>query len=186
MTHSLVFLGYVISKDGIHVDSTKVDAIVSWPTPASIHEIRSFHWLASFYRRFIRNFSTIVSPITECLKGALPNFEKVFELDCDASCVGIGGVLSQDNRPIAFFSEKLSEARQKYTTYEKEFYAIVRALERWRHYLISKEFILHSDHEALTYINGQHKLKPRHARWVEFLQAYTFHIKHKSGVTNKA
>ncbi|GJS03754.1 putative CCCH-type zinc finger family protein [Tanacetum coccineum] len=98
---------------------------------------------------------------------ALPNFENVFELDCDASGVGIGAVLSQDNRPIAFFSEKLSEARQKYTTYEKEFYAIVRALEHWRHYLISKEFILHSDHEALTYINGQHKLKPRHARWVD-------------------
>ncbi|GJX68055.1 putative CCCH-type zinc finger family protein [Tanacetum coccineum] len=211
MTHSLVFLRYIISKDGIHVDSNKVDAIMSWPTPASIHEIRSFYGLASFYRRFIRNFSTIVSPITECLKGgnfkwtkeaqasfelikaklieapvlALPNFENVFELDCDASGVGIGAVLSQDNRPIAFFSEKLSEARQKYTTYEKEFYAIVRALEHWRHYLISKEFILHSDHEALTYINGQHKLKPRHARWVEFLQAYTFHIKHKSGVTNR-
>ncbi|GKB14841.1 reverse transcriptase domain-containing protein [Tanacetum coccineum] len=187
MTHSLVFLGYVISKDGIHVDSTKVDAIVSWPTPASIHEIRSFHGLASFYRRFIRNFSTIVSPITECLKGgnfkwtkeaqssfelikaklieapvlALPNFENVFELDCDASGVGIGAVLSQDNRPIAFFSEKLSEARQKYTTYEKEFYAIVRALEHWRHYLISKEFILHSDHEALAYING-----PRITEWI--------------------
>ncbi|GJT07211.1 putative quercetin 3-O-methyltransferase 1 [Tanacetum coccineum] len=211
MTHSLVFLGYVISEDGIHVDSSKVDAIVSWPTPTSLHEIRSFHELASFYHRFIRNFSTLVSPITECFKGgnfiwtkeaqasferikakmtespvlALPNFEKVFELDCDASGVGIGAVLSQDNRPIAFFSEKLSESRQKYTTYEKEFYAIARALEHWRHYLISKEFILHSNHEALTCINGQHKLKPRHARWVEFLQAYTFHIKHKSGVTNK-
>ncbi|GJR09796.1 RNA-directed DNA polymerase [Tanacetum coccineum] len=151
-----------------------------------------------------------VSPITECLKGgvfkwtseaqssfklikvkmteapvlALPNFEKVFELDCDASGVGIGVVLSQDGRPISFFSEKLSESRRKYTTYEKEFYAIVRALEHWRHYLISKEFILYSDHEALKYINGQYKLKPRHARWVEFLQAYTFNIKHKSGVTN--
>ncbi|GJW81970.1 putative CCCH-type zinc finger family protein [Tanacetum coccineum] len=190
MTHSLVFIRYIISEDGFHVDLTKVEAIVSWPIPASLHEIRSFHGLASFYRRFIQNFSTIVSPITECLKGgnfkwtkeaqesfelikakmtkapllALPNFEKVFELDCDASGVGIGAVQSQYNCPIAFFSEKLSEARQNYTTYKKEFYAIVRALEHWRHYLISKEFILHSDHEALTYINGQHKLKPRHAR----------------------
>lgn len=211
MTQSLVFLWYVISEDGIHADSTKIDAIVSWPTPTSLYEIRSLHGLASFYRNFIRNFSTLVSPITECLKGvnfkwtkeaqssfehikakmteapvlALPNFDKLFELGYDASGVGIGVVLSQDNRLIAFFSEKLSESRQKYTTYEKEFYAIVRALEHWRHYLISNEFILHSDHEALTYINGQHKLKPRHARWVEFLQAYTFHIKHKSGVTNK-
>nr|GEV83728.1 hypothetical protein [Tanacetum cinerariifolium] len=211
MTHSLVFLGYVISEDGIHVDSAKVDATVSWPTPTSLHEIRSFHGMASFYRRFIRNFITLVSPITECLKRgnfiwtkeaqasferikarmteapvlALPNFKKVFELDCDASGVRIGVVLSQDKRPVAFFSKKLSKSRQKYTTYEKEFYAIVRALEHWRHYLISKDFILHSGHEALTYINGQHKLKPRHARWVEFLQAYTFHIKHKSGVTNK-
>ncbi|GKC50298.1 transposon ty3-I gag-pol polyprotein [Tanacetum coccineum] len=210
MTHRLVFLGYVISNEGVHVDTNKIDAVTSWPTPTTIHEVRSFHGLTSFYRRFIRNFSSIVSPITECLKGgvfkwtseaqssfklikvkmteapvlALPNFEKVFELDCDASGVGIGVVLSQDGRPISFFSEKLSESRRKYTTYEKEFYAIVRALEHWRHYLISKEFILYSDHEALKYINGQYKLKPRHARWVEFLQAYTFNIKHKSGVTN--
>ncbi|GKF30320.1 putative CCCH-type zinc finger family protein [Tanacetum coccineum] len=131
------------------------------------------------------SFELIKAKLIEAPVLALPNFEKVYKLDCDASGVGISAVLSQDNRPSAFFSEKLSKSRQKYTTYEKEFYVIVRALEHWRHYLISKEFILPSDHEALTYINGQHKLKPRHARWVEFLQAYTFHIKHKSGVTNK-
>lgn len=109
---------------------------------------------------------------------ALPDFEKVFELDC-VSGVGIGAVLSQDGRPISFFSEKFSDSLKNYSTYDKEFYAIVRALEHWRHYLISKEFVLYSDHGELKYINGQHKLKPRHARWVEFLWAYTFHIMHK-------
>ncbi|GKD27165.1 transposon ty3-I gag-pol polyprotein, partial [Tanacetum coccineum] len=116
---------------------------------------------------------------------ALPCFEEVFEVECDASGVGIGAVLSQLGRPIAYFSEKLNDAKQRYSTYDKEFYAIVRALDHWQHYLISKEFILHSDHEALKYIQGQHKLRPRHAKWVEYLQAFTFTIKHRSGKLNK-
>nr|GEU90150.1 reverse transcriptase [Tanacetum cinerariifolium] len=116
---------------------------------------------------------------------ALPCFDEVFEVECDASGVGIGVVLSQLGRPIAYFSEKLNDTKRRYTTYDKEFYAIVRALDHWQHYLISKEFILHSDHEALKYIQGQHKLQPRHAKWVEYLQAFTFTIKHKSGKLNK-
>nr|GEW12206.1 hypothetical protein [Tanacetum cinerariifolium] len=163
MTNSLVFLGTLVSP----ITECLKRGNFIWTKVAQ----------ASFER--------IKARMTEALFLAFPNFEKVFELYCDASGVGISVVLSQDNRPIAFFSEKLSESRQKYTTYEKEFYAIVRALKHWRHYLISKDFILHSDHEAVAYINSQHKLKPRHARWVEFLQAYTFHLTHKSGVTNK-
>ena len=93
--------------------------------------------------------------------------------------------MSQEKRPIAFFSEKLNEAKRKYSTYDKEFYAIVRALEHWRHYLAGGEFILHYDHEALKYIQGQHKLNPRHAKWVEYLQSFHFMIHHKAGKLNK-
>ncbi|XXG79359.1 hypothetical protein AAC387_Pa09g0449 [Persea americana] len=209
-TTSLVFLGYVVSSEGIKMDPFKVEAIISWPVPTSLHDIRSFHGLASFYRRFIKGFSTIIAPITECLKGGkfkwtdeaqrsfelikkkvteapilvLPDFDKVFEVNCDASKVGIGAVLSQEGKPIAYFSEKLNDSHKKYSTYDKEFYAIIQALDHWSHYLLPKEFILFSDHEALKYINGQHKLSNKHATWVEFLQAYHFHIKHKSGSQN--
>jgi len=86
---------------------------------------------------------------------------------------------------LAYFSEKLNEAKRKYSTYDKEFYALVRALEYWRHYLVGAEFILHSDHEALKFIQGQHKLNPHHAKWVEYLQSFHFMIHHRSGQMNK-
>jgi len=99
--------------------------------------------------------------------------------------VEISGVLTQEGRPLTFFSEKLCDSRRKYSTYDKEFYAIVRCLEHRSHYLVASEFILHSDHEALKYIYRQHKLNSRHAKWVEYLQSFHFTIKHKSGKLNR-
>ena len=92
----------------------------------------------------------------------LPNFTKPFEVECDASGIGIGGVLSQERHPIAYFSEKLNDAKQKYSTYDKKFYAIIRVLWHWRHYLLSQEFVIYSDHEALHYLHSQKKLNFRH------------------------
>ena len=152
----------------------------------------------------------MTTAITECLKGdkfkwtseaqdsfemikkkvakdpclVLPDFNKVFKVECDASLSGIEAILSQEGKPIAFFSEKLSDARRKYSTYDREFYAIYRTLYHWSQYLLYKHFVLYSDHEALKFINHQHKLNRGHATWIDFLQAYNFTIKHKAGVQN--
>ncbi|XP_065871915.1 uncharacterized protein [Euphorbia lathyris] len=210
-TDQIIFLGYVVSAKGIKVDEEKVKAIRDWPTPSSVSEVRSFHGLASFYRRFVRDFSTLAAPLTEVIKKtvgfswgieqenafnilkdklcsasilALPNFEKAFEIECDASGIGIGVVLMQDKRPIAFFSEKLSGASLNYPTYDKELYALVRALETWQHYLWPKEFVIHSDHESLKHLKGQGKLNRRHARWIEFIETFPYTIQYKQGKEN--
>ncbi|XP_048228314.1 uncharacterized protein LOC125369579 [Ricinus communis] len=210
MCNSISFLGYIVSSEGIQVDPEKVKAISTWLVPRDVHEVRSFHGIVSFYRIFIKNFSTTTAPMTELMKKgefkwseaaqksfeevktklcnapilALPDFDKLFEVECDASGVGIGVVLIQEKRPVCYFSEKLSGAKLNYSNYDREFYAIVRALEHWSHYLRPKPFVLHSDHEALKYIHGQQKLNHRHAKWVEFLQSFTFHSKYKEGRNN--
>ena len=115
---------------------------------------------------------------------SLPNFTKPFEIECDASGIGIGGVLMQEGKPIAFFSEKLSGVSLNYPTYDKEFYALVRVLKTWQHYLGYKEFIIHTDHESLKYLKGQGKLNKRHAKWVEFIESFPYIIKYKQGKEN--
>jgi len=92
---------------------------------------------------------------------ALPNFDLLFEFECDATRVGIGVVLTQARRPLAFFSENRNGSKLNYSTYDKEFYAIVRALEYLSHYRDPKPFVLYSYHKALSYTNSQHKLNTR-------------------------
>lgn len=115
----------------------------------------------------------------------LPDFNKNFQVQCDASGTAIGTMLSQEDRPVAFFSEKLNESRQKYSSYDKEFYLVVQALKHSRHYLLGNEFVLFSDNSALQYVMQQHKLNHKHAKWVEYLQSFTFMLKHISGQAKK-
>ena len=122
-----------------------------------MHDIRSFIELATFYRRFIQDFSSATAPFTDCLKKEtflwteaaeqafeqvkalitqapilrLPDFGKVFKVACDALGVGIRGVLIQEGHPIEYFSEKLNDMRLRYSTYNREFYAIIQALKHW-------------------------------------------------------
>uniref|UniRef100_A0A2N9HHC6 Reverse transcriptase domain-containing protein n=1 Tax=Fagus sylvatica TaxID=28930 RepID=A0A2N9HHC6_FAGSY len=89
--------------------------------------------------------------------------------------------IAKDRRPIAFFSEKLSGASLKYPTYDKELYALVRALETWQHYLWPREFVIHTDHESLKPLKGQGKLNQRHARWLEYIETFPYVIRYKQG-----
>jgi hypothetical protein len=148
LTSKLVFLRFLISSDGIHMDKEKVNAIREWLKLESITNVRGFHGLTTFYRGFIKKFSTIAVPIIDCLKKgrfqwgevvdhsfelikenltttlalSLPDFARTFEIECDANGIGIEAVLSQKRKTITFFSEKLSEARQKWLTYQQELY----------------------------------------------------------------
>ncbi|XP_071939171.1 uncharacterized protein [Coffea arabica] len=96
----------------------------------------------------------------------------------------IGAVLLQEGRPVAYFSEKLNGAALNYSTYDKELMALVRALQTWQHYLRPREFVLHTNHESLKHIKSQDKLSKRHARWITFIDSFTFVIKYKTGKTN--
>jgi hypothetical protein len=200
-----------VTPQGIEVDEVKIKAIKSWLISATLTQLRCFLGLAGFYQCFVRDFSTIAAPLNDLMKkgapfywGAAqehsfntlidrlthapllqhPNFGKAFELECDASGIGIGGVLLQEGKPIAYFSEKLSGPLLNYSTYDKELYALICVLETWQHYLWPKEFVIHSDHETLKHIRGQAKLNKHHAKGVEFIETFTYIIKHKKGKEN--
>ncbi|OMO99181.1 reverse transcriptase [Corchorus capsularis] len=155
-TNKLVFLGFVVSSQGIEVNEEKIKAIKEWPTPTNIGQVRSFYGLAGFYRRFVKDFSTLAAPITSVMKKnapfkwgdeqqeafemlkdkltntpllVLPNFNNTFEIGCDASGVGFGAVLMQGGKPVAYFSEKLNGAALNYPTYDKELYALSEFIE---------------------------------------------------------
>jgi hypothetical protein len=114
-------------------------------------------------------FNQLKRKITEQPILVLHDFQKTFQVKCDASGFTIGAVLSQEDRSIAYFSEKLNEAKVNYSTYDKEFYAIIQTLKKWRHYLIPKEFVLYSDNHALQFVTRKEKLNQRHVKWVEYM-----------------
>ena len=139
MKKELIYLGFVISQEGLKMDPEKVKAILDWPSPRNVFYVRSFHGLEIFYRKFIRNFSGICAPILDTVKKerqpfkytivaekefkllkdniienpilVLSYFSKFFYVKCDASGSAIGGVSSQDDKPVAYFSEKMNEAK---------------------------------------------------------------------------
>jgi hypothetical protein len=206
-----VFLGFVVSRQGVEVDEENIKVVRDWMPPQNVSQVRSFLGLAGFYRRFVKDFSTVAAPINELTKKevpfkwgeaqqkafedlktkltttpvlALPDFGKTFEIECDGSGIGIRGMLMQERRPIAYFSEKLSDPTLSYLVYDKELYALVWSLETWQHYLFPKEFVIHLDHESLKHLKGQLKLNRRHAKWCEFIESFPYIVKYKRGKDN--
>ena len=132
-----------------------------------------------------RAFALIKEKLTNALVLTFLNFEKVFELECDACGVGIRAVLSQEMRHITFLSEKLNEARQKWSTYEQELYAVHRSLKPWERYLIASDFVLFLDHQSLQHFKNQRHINKVHARQASYFKQFNFVIHQKSGVDNK-
>ena len=209
----LQFLGHIVGRHGIRMDPRKTAAIADWPRPKDAHQLRSFLGLATYFRRFVQGYSKLVSPLTDLLKGdapwvwsercqsafegakhaltsspvlVMPDYHKPFEVVCDASVTGIGAVLLQQGRPVAFESRKLSSAERNYTTGEQELFAVVHAMRTWRCYLEGVEFTMVPDHNPLVYLQTQPNLSRRQVRWSEYLQAFRFRWQYRPGRINVA
>jgi hypothetical protein len=205
------FLGHTISQDGISVDPEKVREVMDWKPPTTVRQIRSFLGLAGYYRRFIPDFSRIAKPMTELLKKgvkydwsqkcedafhtlrqhlttapvlAQPDNTKPFEVYCDASGTGLGCVLMQDNRVIAYASRALRPHEQNYPTRDLELAVVVHALKIWRHYLMGAHFNIYTDHKSLKYIFTQADLNMRQRRWLELIKDYDLEVHYHPGRAN--
>jgi hypothetical protein len=205
------FLGHTISQDGLSVDPEKVQEVMNWKPPTTVRQIRSFLGLAGYYRRFILDFSRIAKPMTELLKKgvkyewsqkcedafhalrqhlttapvlAQPDNTKPFEVYCDASGTGLGCVLMQDNRVIAYASIALWPHEQNYPTHDLELAAVVHALKIWRHYFMGAHCNIYTDHKSLKYISTQADLNMRHRRWLELIKDYDLEVHYHPGKAN--
>ncbi len=183
------FLRHRITQEGLKMDDHKVKAILDWEPPKSVLALRSFLGLASYYRKFIKNFAKIATPLTnllkkfaviykweeacneafETLKGILvkapvlklPDFDKDFEIHSDASDFAIGGVIVQEGRSVAFESKKLSKIERRWPTHKKEMWAIIHCLKTWGHYIGFKDVVVWTDNVTLKYFATRPKLSSK-------------------------
>jgi hypothetical protein len=179
------FLGHVISKEGIAVNPNKVQSVLDWQAPTNVKEIRGFLGMASYYRRFIKGFSKIAGPMTKLLRKntpfewtkkceesfqelkkrlttapilAIPESNKDYTIYCDASKNGLGCVLMQDRKVIAYSSRQLKTHEVNYPTHDLELAAVVFALKKWRQFLYVSKCELYTDHKSLKYFFTQKEL----------------------------
>ncbi|GJS30878.1 putative reverse transcriptase domain-containing protein [Tanacetum coccineum] len=205
------FLGHVIDSKGIHVDPTKLESIKDWASPKSPTEIRQFLGLPGYYHRFIEGFSKIAKSMTKLTQKnvkfdwgekeeaafqlikqklcsapilALPKGSENFVVYCDTSHKGLGVVLMQNEKVIAYASRQLKIHEKNYTTHDLELGAVVFALKMWRHYLYGTRCTVFTDHKSLQHILDQKELNMRQRRWLELLSDYDCDIRYHPGKAN--
>ena len=194
-------------------DPKKIEAVANWPTPTDLKQLRGFLGLSGYYRKFIKNYGLISRPLTDLLKNdvlfhwtpqlqmsfealkqalisapvlVLPDFNKPFTIETDASSTGVGAVLSQDNHPVAYISKALGPKAQALSTYEKECMALILAVTKWKSYLQHQEFSIATDHKSLIHL-GEQKLQEgmQHKAFLKLL-GLQYKIVYKKGLENKA
>ncbi|GKA43090.1 putative reverse transcriptase domain-containing protein, partial [Tanacetum coccineum] len=205
------FLGHVINGNGIHVDPSKIEAVKNWKAPRTPTKVHSFLRLAGYYRRFIENFSKIAKPLTiltqkskpfnwgeeqeyafQTLKDKFCNAPVLALLDrledfvvyFDASGIGLGCVLIQRGKVIAYASRQLKIHENNYTAHDLELGAVVFALKIWRHYLYGTKSVIYTDHKTLQHIFRQKELNMRQRRWIELFSDYDCEIRYHPGKAN--
>ncbi|KAD5318170.1 hypothetical protein E3N88_18116 [Mikania micrantha] len=199
------------SLDCCHLSTLNCGAIKNWDTPKTPTEIRSFLGMAGYYRRFVSNFSKIALQLTKLTQKSepfdweqkqkdafqtlkqklcdapilsLPEVCDDFVVYCDASHQGLGCVLMQLDKVIAYASRQLKIHEKNYTTHDLELGAVIFALNIWRHYLYGTKCTIFTDHKSLQHIFDQKELNMRQRRWVELLNDYDCVIKYHPGKAN--
>jgi hypothetical protein len=215
---TVLYLGHVVGQGQVRPYQAKVEAIERFPPPSRKKELMRFLGMAGFYRKFCPNFSDVAEPLTnllkkdqkfiwsdkcqqafEKIKGLLmsspilvaPNFEKAFKIQIDASDVGCGGVLLQENeqgidQPVCFYSRKFNKHQRNYSTIEKETLALILSLKQFEVYVSSPAFpvVVYSDHNPLTYVLKMRKISRKLMRWSLIIQEYPIEIRHIKGKEN--
>ena len=207
----VVFLGQLVSGEGIKVDPKKIEAVLNWEPPKNVPELRSFLGLAGYYRCFVEGFSIIAAPLTKLLRKHVEfkwteacqnSFEELkaklttalvlaspsgtggFVVYNDASYQGLGCVLMQHGRVIAYASRQLRPYEISYPTHDLELATVVYALKIWRHYLYGETFQIFTDHKSLKYLLSQKELNMRQRRWLELLKDYDCTNEYHPGKAN--
>lgn len=207
------FLGHIVTPSGLKPCQSKIEAINGVPVPRTVKQIKSFLGLTGYYRKFIRNYSSIAGPMIKYLKKdvkmniddpsyieafeklkriitnppilSYPDFNKKFIVTTDASNVALGAVLSQGDRPICYASRTLNDHEKNYSTIERELLAIVWAAKYFRPYLYGTKFLVNTDHQPLKWLASLKEPNSRLSRWKIMLAEYEFDVEYVKGKENK-